>query len=139
MCLACVSAERRYKFFIKSRTWVEALKACRSIHGAELASITTLSEIKKVKKTLGVKNNSYFWVGAAGKWSWSRRNGDYIWKHKNGLQVRECGAYSSKSFVRGDCRRKLPYICMRDREEVNKEDLFHEKHEDYRSRYEKQV
>ena len=79
-----------------------------------MASITTKAELDKVRSMLGKQNNSYFWVGAAGKWRWTRRKGEYIWVHSSGLQVRECGAYSQKKFVRGRCSRKLPYICMRD-------------------------
>ena len=83
-----VSAQRRYRLIAEKQSWQEALLNCKRIYGGDLASITSYGDINKVKKLLGETNKKYFWIGEAGKWTWSVKNGNYIWYHKSGKEVR---------------------------------------------------
>ena len=103
----------KYQVFPQKKTWYNALKACRKLPGADLAKLTTLAEVTRIKSMQTVSKNGFYWIGAANKWEWTTRKGKYIWKHKTGLIVRECGAYSVKKFNMGECTRTLPYICQK--------------------------
>jgi hypothetical protein len=70
-----VSARMVFKMFTKQVPWLQALEECKKLN-AELAIVTQLSQLGRLKIKLEAHKNKNFWIGGAGNWSYIKwKNG----------------------------------------------------------------